>query len=74
MRNKFRFRFGKATLISSIIGSVGYFVVKDLKKENSLIRNTIRKIPFVNKYFIKNNNNNEIKTDYDNIKEIKESD
>jgi hypothetical protein len=63
MRNKFRFSFGKTTLISSIIGSVGYFVVSDLKKENSIIKNTIKKIPFVKKYFIKDSDVLQVNTD-----------
>ena len=70
MQNKFRFRFGKATLISSLIGSVGYFVVNDLKKENSLIKNTFKKIPFVNKLFIKKNNT---QIDSNNMRIINES-
>lgn len=70
MQNKFRFRFGKAALISSLISSAGYFVINDLKKENSLIRNAFKKIPFMQKYFSKDNN---IRIDSDNIHEINES-
>jgi len=71
MQNKFRFRFGKTTLISSLIGSAGYFIINDLKKENSLIKSAFKKIPFIKKYFIKDNN--EIQIDSENIKIIDES-
>ena len=68
--NRFRFRKGKFALITSILGSAGYFVVNDLKKENSLIKNTFKKIPFVNKLFIKKNNT---QIDSNNMRIINES-
>jgi|GEM_PF-7025765 len=64
MKNRFRFKMGKASLITGIISSIGFFIIKDLKKENSLIKNTL-KIFFSNK-----NNNNKI--DPNNIKVINE--
>lgn len=71
MRNKFRFRFGKGALITSVISSVGYFVINDLKKENSLIKNTLKRISFLNKTFIKDSNKTQI--DSNNIRVINES-
>lgn len=44
MKNKLRFRFGKATLISSILGYIGYFVINDLKKDNSIIKSSLKNI------------------------------
>ncbi|MCK4796582.1 MAG: hypothetical protein KAT05_04330 [Spirochaetes bacterium] len=66
MQNRSQFRKGgkkitkgKITLISGIISSFGYFVIKDLKKENSLIKNTLKKIPFLNKTLINSDKKNE---------------
>ena len=70
MRRKFRFRLGKGTLISSVIGYIGYFIVNDLKKENSLIKNTFRKIPLIKNKIIKDNN--KLQENSNNIRVINE--
>ena len=83
MQNKFQLRkgmrkFAKNSFISGIVTTIGYFVVKDLKNENSIIINSLKKIPYIKKYLdnYKNkfdNNNIEI-INNSNIKEIKGDD
>ncbi|HPY86384.1 MAG TPA: hypothetical protein PLG34_00180 [Spirochaetota bacterium] len=46
MRKRLRFGMGKASAISGILGAVGYFVISDLSKENSVIKTLINKLPF----------------------------
>lgn len=72
MRNKFRFRFGRASIISTLIGSAGYFIINDLKKENSLIKNIFKKIALIKINTIKDSNDKQINSDY--IKIIDDSD
>ena len=83
MQNKFQLRkgmrkFAKNSFISGIVTTIGYFVVKDLKNENSIIINSLKKIPYIKNYLdnYKNkfdNNNIEI-INNSNIKEIKGDD
>ena len=49
-----RFRFGKETVgvVSGILGTIGYFVISDLSKEDSLIKELFRKIPLFKKNYI----------------------
>ena len=57
MKSKFRFRKlyrgGKISLIGGIIATVGSFVIKDLRKEDSIIKHALLKIPFLKKRFLK---------------------
>lgn len=52
------FSRGKISLISGIISSLGYFVIKDLEKENSFIKNTLKKIPYFNRITTNSNEKN----------------
>ena len=50
MKAKFRFRRlykgGRISIIGGIITTIGGLVINDLKKENSIIKNTLKKIPY----------------------------
>jgi len=37
---------GKTGVISGILGTIGYFVISDLSKEDSVIKALINKLPF----------------------------
>ena len=53
------YRGGQISLFGGIIVTVGNIVIKDLKKEDSLIKHAIKKIPYIKKRLIKKENNNQ---------------
>lgn len=74
MQNKFQLRkgmkkFAKNSFISGLVTTIGYFVIKDLKNENSIIINSLKKIPYIKKYF----NNYKNKFEDNNIENINNS-
>jgi len=52
-----RFRYGRGTVgvVSGLLGTVGYFVINDLSKEDSIIKGLVRKLPFFKKKYISEN-------------------
>lgn len=61
--------FAKGSLISGFASNIGYFVFKDLKNENSIIMNSLKKIPKINKIL----NSNKDKFENSNLKIINDS-
>ncbi len=49
MQKRFRFGAGKVGALSGIIGTIGYLVINDLSKEDSLIKGFLKSLPFFRK-------------------------